>query len=105
MGKPFPVREKSGNLEQTGKIRENHTKYRITLGISDKYYLIFLVIFKLTVYCVLKCTLCTKDKTLKKILEKVLEKSANFVSLEKWELCHVRSYNMENEQSDQNGKK
>ena len=27
MGRYFPVREKSGNFEQTGKVRENHTKY------------------------------------------------------------------------------
>ena len=30
MGRHFPVREKSGNFEQTGKVRENHTKYRKT---------------------------------------------------------------------------
>ena len=46
MGRHFPVREKSGNFEQTGKVRENHTKYWKTQGIGDKYYLIFLVIFK-----------------------------------------------------------
>ena len=27
MGRHFPVREKSGNFEHTGKVRENHTKY------------------------------------------------------------------------------
>ena len=27
MGRHFPVREKSGNFEQIGKVRENHTKY------------------------------------------------------------------------------
>ena len=27
MGRHFPVREKIGNFEQTGKVRENHTKY------------------------------------------------------------------------------
>ena len=27
MGSHFPVREKSGNFEQTGNVRENHTKY------------------------------------------------------------------------------
>ena len=27
MGRHFPVREKSGNFEQTGKVREHHTKY------------------------------------------------------------------------------
>ena len=33
MGRHFPVREKSGNFEQSGKVRENHTKYWKTLGI------------------------------------------------------------------------
>ena len=28
MGRHFPVREKSGIFNQTGKVRENHTKYR-----------------------------------------------------------------------------
>ena len=27
MGRHFPVREQSGNFEQTGKVRENYTKY------------------------------------------------------------------------------
>ena len=37
MGRHFPVREKSGNFEQTGKVgekRENYTKYWKTQGIS-----------------------------------------------------------------------
>ena len=33
MGRHFPVREKSGNFKQTGKVRENHTKYWKTQGI------------------------------------------------------------------------
>ena len=41
MGRHFPVREKSGNFKQTGKVRENHTKYWKTQEISDKYYLLF----------------------------------------------------------------
>ena len=36
MGRHFPVREKSGNFEQTGKVRENHTKNWKTEGISEK---------------------------------------------------------------------
>ena len=40
MGRHFPVREKSGNFEQTGTVRENHTKYWKIQGISDKYYLL-----------------------------------------------------------------
>ena len=45
---------KSRNFEQTGKVRENHTKYWKNEKISHKYYLIFLAIFKLTVYYLLK---------------------------------------------------
>ena len=41
MGRHFPVREKSGNFEQTGKVRENHTKYGKSRGISEKFYLLF----------------------------------------------------------------
>ena len=36
MGRHFPVSEKSGNFDQTEKVRENHTKYWKTEGISDK---------------------------------------------------------------------
>ena len=55
MGRHFPVREKSGNFEQTGKVRENCTKYWKTQGIWDKYYLIFLyIIFSdISMNCVL----------------------------------------------------
>ena len=35
-GKAPPVRDQLGNFEQTGKVRENHTKYWKTQGISDK---------------------------------------------------------------------
>ena len=41
MGRNFPVRKKSGNFEQTGKVKENQTKYWKTPGISDKFYLLF----------------------------------------------------------------
>ena len=68
MGRHFPVREKSGNFEQTGKVRENHTKYWKTEINWDKYYLIFLVIFKWTVHCLLKWIKFSvkKNKTFKK---------------------------------------
>ena len=46
IGRNFPVREKLGNFEQTGKVTENRTKYWKIQGISDKYYLLFLVTFK-----------------------------------------------------------
>ena len=36
MGRHFPVKEKSGNFEQTGKVMENHAKYWKSPGISDK---------------------------------------------------------------------
>ena len=39
MGRHFPVREKSGNFEQIGKVRENDTKYWKIQEISEKYYL------------------------------------------------------------------
>ena len=42
MRRHFPVREKSGNFEQTGKVRENDSKYWKTQGISDNCYLLFL---------------------------------------------------------------
>ena len=40
MGRHFPVREKSRNFEQMGKVRENHTKYWKTQRISDECYLL-----------------------------------------------------------------
>ena len=46
MGRHFPVREKSGNFKQTGKVRENHTKNWNIDEISEKCSLLFLVIFK-----------------------------------------------------------
>ena len=49
MGRHFPVREKLGNFEQTGKVRENHTKYGKSQGISDKCDLLIVMIFKWTV--------------------------------------------------------
>ena len=51
-GKAFSVKEKSGNFEQTGKVIENHTKYKKSWGISDKCYV--LAIFKLTMYYLLR---------------------------------------------------
>ena len=46
-GKPGKMeREKSWNFVQTGKVRENHAKNSKTQEISDKVYLLFLVIFK-----------------------------------------------------------
>ena len=44
----------SGNFEPTGKVSENHTKYWKNEKFSDKYYLKFLVIFKLALYYLLK---------------------------------------------------
>ena len=53
-GKAFSSQEKSGNFKETGKVRKIHIKYWKNENISDKYYLIFLAIFKLTVYDLLK---------------------------------------------------
>ena len=68
MGRHFPVREKSGNFEQTGKVRENHTKCWKTEINWDKYYFKFLVIFKWTVHFLVKWIKFSvkKNKTLKK---------------------------------------
>ena len=44
MGRHFPVREKSGNFEQT--VRENHTKYWKNIREFQKNVVLFLVIFK-----------------------------------------------------------
>ena len=47
MVRHFPVREKSGNFEQTGKVRKNRTNYRKTrefetnLFFSDMNYVLF----------------------------------------------------------------
>ena len=38
MGRQFPVWEKSGNFEQTGKVKENDTKYLKSQVFSDKCY-------------------------------------------------------------------
>ena len=40
-GKAFSSREKSGNFDQTGKVRGNHRKYWKIHRISDKYYVLF----------------------------------------------------------------
>ena len=40
-GKAFPVREKSGNFEQTGKVRENHTKYWKNIRELQKNVMLF----------------------------------------------------------------
>ena len=41
MGRHFPVREKSENFEQTGKVREKSGKTTPDTGISGKNYLLF----------------------------------------------------------------
>ena len=87
MGRHFPVREKSRNFEQTGKVRENHTKYWKMEINWDKYYLIFLVIFKWTVHYLLKLIKFSvkKNKTLKKYWKngKKYWKSQGILSVQK----------------------
>ena len=93
MGRHFPVREKSGNFEQTGKVREITQNTVKTSGNFRKMLCYFLVIFKnelcIAVYYLLKMdqVFSLKNKTLKNTgkMEKILEKSGKFVSLEKWE--------------------
>ena len=74
MGRHSPVREKSGNFEQTRKVRENHTKYWQIQAISEKYYLLFLVIFKWTGYYLLKWI-------------KIKLKKQNIKKTGKWKKC------------------
>ena len=54
MRRHFPVREKSGNFEQTGKVREKSGKITQNTGklreFQTNIIFYFLVIFKLTVY-------------------------------------------------------
>ena len=85
MGRDFPVREKSGNFEQTGIVRENNTEYWKIQGISDKYIICyFLVIFKCTVYHLLTWVkFSDKNRTLK-IYSKNGKKSTGKVR----EFCH-----------------
>ena len=59
MGRHFPVREKSGNFEQTGKVREKSGKTTQNTGklrkFQKKILCYFSMIFKWTVYYLLKC--------------------------------------------------
>ena len=41
MGRHFPAREKSGNFEQSGKVRENHTKYWKNIREFKKNVMLF----------------------------------------------------------------
>ena len=75
MGWHFPVRERSGNFEQTEKVRENHTRYW-----KSHYLLKMDHVFSLK----------KNNKTLEnagKWKKNILEKSGNFFSPEKWETC------------------
>ena len=62
------VREFWTDWKSQGKVRENHTKYWKTEINWEKYYLIFLVIFKWTVHYLLKWIKFSvkKNKKLKK---------------------------------------
>ena len=88
MGRHFPVREKSRNFDQTGKVRENQTKYWKTEGISDKCYWLFVYyLLNLMKFSVKKKRITVKILENGKNTGKVREKSGNFVSPEKWEPC------------------
>ena len=74
MGRHFPVKEILESLEKLGNITQNTGKFwGGILEISDKYYLLFLVIFKWTVYFLLKWIKFSVEK--KQNLKKVLEES------------------------------
>ena len=79
MGRHFPLTEKSGNFEQTGKVR--------ILQKSGNFRQ-FLVIFKGIVYYLLKWIEFSvqKPKTFYEDwkMAEILEKSRNFVSAENW---------------------
>ena len=89
MGRHFPVREKWGNFEQTGKVREYHTKYWKIQEFQTNIICYFSAIFKWTVSYLLKWirfSVLKKNKTLKKILEngkKIMEKSGKILSVQK----------------------
>ena len=57
------VREFWTDWKSQGKVRENHTKYWKTEINWDKYYLIFLVIFKWTVHFLVKWIKFSVKKT------------------------------------------
>ena len=53
MEKLFPVREKSGNFVQTGKVREIWTKYWKSQGNLENFY--FFVLFLIELFELLNC--------------------------------------------------
>ena len=86
----FPVREKSGNFEQTGKVREFHPKYWKKWGKFSQF--IFSLTCLIEVYLVNRFFVFLKfiKGYTEKLLEngkKILEKSRKFVSPKMWEPC------------------
>ena len=75
------------------KSKEKSHKYWKSQGISDKCYLLFLVIFKWSVYYLLKRIKFWVKKNIKNT-GKIGEKSGNFVSLEKWEQCEEDAHHV-----------
>ena len=73
MGKLFPVREKLGNFEETGKVRKFYQKYWKNEGILPSVYLYFSQIFNKVFYLL---------NSLNKIVKngQILKKSGKFVS-------------------------
>ena len=81
MGRHFSVREKSRELEQTGKVTRNHTKYWNSRGISDKcYYLLKWVKFSV------------ENQNIYKKYWKNERKYWNFLIPEKWKPCNIISF-------------
>ena len=84
MGRHFPVREKSGNFEQTGKVREKSGKITQNTGKFREFQtnILFVIFFNnIQIYCVSFAKMdqvFTQKQNFKNILEKwktILEKS------------------------------
>ena len=83
MAKHFPVIEKSGDFEQTGKVRENHIKYLKTQEFQTNIIIYFLVIFKCTVYYLLKLIKFSVIKTKHQKIMEIYWKSEGILSVRK----------------------
>ena len=72
MGKQFPVREKSGNIKQTGKVREFYPNTGKVRNFSEFFIFIFFSDILIEVLIRFLYFLNLLNKTLKKILENLL---------------------------------
>ena len=91
-GNAFSSKGKVREFEQTGKVRENRTKYWKTGEFQKNVICYILVKFKQITYYLLKLNMFSVKKKTKREkkywkMEKILEKSGTFVIPEKWEPC------------------